>query len=754
MNNFAILGGRDVPLFDLTGQEYMKWIQEVNEEQGTYNHVRSFDEYMKLFETNPARELRPTCMYLKDMFDHFGKASNGGYNLFLREHPDSPPVHGQIRVQQRIYQALKNFIEEGFNNKFILLVGPNGSSKSSLIKKIMLATEDYAATEEGALWTFSWVFPIDQFVKGSLGLSGGTGERHLQTYAYLEDKDISAILPSELKDHPLLLIPQKTRHKMIEKAFAKDPDRLESVKKSYLWTGDLSQRNRLIFDALLKSHKGSYEEVYKYIRVERLLINRRYSRGATTIEPQLHVDAQMQQITMDRRLASLPPSLQSLNLFSMGGEVVLAARGILEFSDLLKRPLDTFKYLLMTMENKTINIQGILTELDIFFIGSSNEIHFSAFKQHPDFNSFKGRFTFIRVPYLMSYKNEELIYKEQVRHVSDHSRFEPHSLEALCLWSVMSRMRASSSRNFRDEKLGAIAEQLNPLEKALAYATGETPEHLDSESRQMLRLNIDEIADEFENDGMYEGKFGISPREVKQLLYDIADEHKRVTFVEVLEALATVSERKQEYDFLNITSQGEYHSPLAQIELIENYELDQLDAEVRASLGLVDGRSYEDYLAKYIMQTNALIKGEKVKNNVTGKFEAPDAYFIKEFETNVALSEPAERFRSNLISRLGAYALDNPGKPIIYGEVFEDIVKLLQESFRKEQAKLITRIGSGLVLYLQEMKDSKASTSLSQENRQFIQSILRELQGKYGYSQDGGIHLLQHLLKKRYDSAI
>lgn len=731
----------------------MKWIQEVNEEQGRYNHVRSFDEYMKLFEANPARELRPTGMYLKDMFDHFGRNSAGGYNLFLREHPDSPPVHGQVRVQQRIYQALKNFIEEGFNNKFILLVGPNGSSKSSLIKKIMLAAEDYSATDEGALWTFSWVFPIDQFVKGSLGLSGGMGERHLQSYAYLEDKDISAILPSELKDHPLLLIPQKARHKMIEKAFEKQPERLESVKKSYLWTGDLSQRNRLIFDALLKSHKGSHEEVYKYIRVERLFINRRYSRGATTIEPQLHVDAQMQQITMDRRLASLPPSLQSLNLFSMTGEVVLATRGVLEFSDLLKRPLDTFKYLLMTMESKTINIQGILTELDIFFIGSSNEIHFSAFKQHPDFNSFKGRFTFIRVPYLMNYKDEELIYKEQVRHVSDHSRFEPHALEALCLWSVMSRMRAPSARNFRDEKLGTIAEQLNPLEKARLYASHETPEQIDSESRQLLRAGTEEIAREFENDGMYEGKFGISPREVKQILYDIADQHARVTFVEVLEALGNLSEKKQEYDFLNITSQGDYHSPRSQIDLIEEFELDMLDAEVRASLGLVDGRSYEEYLAKYIVQTNALIKGEKVKNNVTAKFEAPDAYFIKEFEANVGLSESPERFRSNLISRLGAYALDNPGKQIVYSEVFEDIVRLLQESFRKEQAKLIVRMGNGLVLFLQEMKDGTTSSSLNQDNRALIRNILQELQGKYGYSQDAAIHLLQHLIKKRYSSS-
>src|SRR5690606_39185161 len=120
-------------------------------------------------------------------------------------------------------------------------------------------------------------------------------------------------------------------------------------------------------------------------------------------------------ITMDRRLANLPLSLQSLNLFNLNGEIVLANRGILEFSDLLKRPLDTFKYLLMTMEIKTINLHGILTELDLFFVVSSNEVHFSAFKQLPDINSFKGKFNFNKVTYLLNYREELQIYQVQLK---------------------------------------------------------------------------------------------------------------------------------------------------------------------------------------------------------------------------------------------------------------------------------------------------------------------------------------------------
>lgn len=729
----------------------MKWMEEVNKEEGRYQSVLTFDDYMDIFEKKPQKELRPTNIYLKDMFDHFGRNENGSYKLFTREHADAPPVYGQIKTQKRIYNFLQNFMEEGYNNKFILLVGPNGSSKSSLIRKIMLSTEDFALTDEGALYSFSWVFPIDQYVKGSLGLSGHSSDKNLNSYAFLEDKDVSAILTSELKDHPLLLIPAKTRQKLIEEAFKGDSSHLESVRKSYLYNGDLSQKNRLIFDALLKSYKGDFREVFKHIRVERLFINRRYSIGATTIEPQLHVDANLQQITMDRRLASLPPSLQSLNLFSITGEVVLANRGILEFSDLLKRPLDTFKYLLMTMESKTINLQGILTELDIFFIGSSNEIHFAAFKQHPDFNSFRGRFNFLRVPYLLNYRDEEKIYGEQISNLKEQAVFEPHALEALCLWSVMSRMRAPVSKNYRDYKLGEIIEILNPLEKALLYADNATPDEIDSESKQILRAGVSEVMNEYENDPMYEGKFGISPREVKQIIYDLAYSNKSVSFVEVLECLSQMVDKKAEHDFLNITQQGDYHNPKKFLELIETYSLDILDNEVRESLGLVDDRSYEDYISKYILSINAIIKGEKVKNNVTGKFEAPDAYFINEFESNVHINEAPEKFRSNLIARLGAYALDNRGKTIVYSEVFSDLVHLLQESYRKEQKKVIDKIGSNMMLYLAEKREN-ASQNISPDVRTLINNMIKSLRERYHYSEDGAITSLQYLLKMRYDT--
>jgi predicted Ser/Thr protein kinase len=729
----------------------MKWLEEVNKESFTSDQILSFDEYMQLFNKNPRRECRTSCIYLKDMFDYFSKNEQHAFHIFTNSHPSAPPVHGQQIVQQEIYQNILNFIEEGYNNKFLLLVGPNGSAKSSLIKKIMLGAEDYSKLDDGALFSFSWIFPIDHFVKGSLGLGKGVAQKELTSYSKLEDHEISAILPSELKDHPLLLIPIKARQRMINQSLQDFPKILESIRKSYLYNGDLSKRNRMIFDSLLKNYKGDFKEVYKHIRVERFSIDKRYSIGAATIEPQMHVDARLQQITMDKRLGSLPPSLQSLNLFSVQGEIVLSNRGILEYSDLLKRPLDTYKYLLMTMESQSINLHGILTELDIFFIGSSNEIHFAAFKQHPDFNSFKGRFNFVKVPYLLNYRYEQEIYKDQIGNIQQKSNFEPHALESICLWSIMTRLRASQAKNFKEKKLGKLSESLNPLEKTLFIADDVFPENFDTESKQILKQGKTLIESEFFNDPLYEGKFGISPREIKQLIYELAQENKVVTFIDVVDYLKILSEKKLQYDFLNIAAHGDYHNSPRCIELIEHYELNKFDHELRDSLGLIDDRSYEDYIKRYISNVTALIKGDKIKNPVTGKSEPSDMYFIREFENNINLKEDAENFRSHMISRIGAYSLDNPGKKLKYTDVFEDLVNKLQESFRNEQKKMIQKIAQNIV-YFEEKKTTGQSSSINKDSEDLIQSTLDNLLKKHTYSEQGAMRLIKLLIKRKYEN--
>ena len=161
----------------------------------------------------------------------------------------------------------------------------------------------------------------------------------------------------------------------------------------------------------------------RHVRIERFEISHRYRTGWVTVEPQLSVDATERQITADRTLAALPPSLQSVSLFEYGGEVVGANRGMIEFDDLLKRPLEHYKYLLTTVERAALSLTSATLFLDLVFIGSCNDIHLAAFREIPDFQSFKGRIELVRVPFILDVRHEEALYRERLREAAGRA---PH----------------------------------------------------------------------------------------------------------------------------------------------------------------------------------------------------------------------------------------------------------------------------------------------------------------------------------------
>ena len=72
-------------------------------------------------------------------------------------------------------------------------------------------------------------------------------------------------------------------------------------------------------------------------------------------------------------MAALPAALQSISLFEYGGELVNANRGLVEYQDLLKRPLESYKYLLTTVERSSVSLQTATLFLDLVFIGPEPE---------------------------------------------------------------------------------------------------------------------------------------------------------------------------------------------------------------------------------------------------------------------------------------------------------------------------------------------------------------------------------------------
>ena len=64
-------------------------------------------------------------------------------------------------------------------------------------------------------------------------------------------------------------------------------------------------------------------------------------------------------------------------------------------------------------------------QVNCVMVASGNELHLSAFREHPEFESFRGRFELIRAPYLLSWRDEQKIYDSQIAPQARRSNVAP-----------------------------------------------------------------------------------------------------------------------------------------------------------------------------------------------------------------------------------------------------------------------------------------------------------------------------------------
>lgn len=741
--------------------------QAVRREFDANRRLLSFDEYLALCAEHPTRQLRGSASYMVDMLDHFGRypiepkgaATAHGGPLFRFKIFDETvdgtvkKIVGQELVQNHLYRSLKTFKRQGISNRLLLLHGPNGSAKSSMVHALMGGMERYSRTDEGAAYTFNWIFPVDRYTKkkGGMGLHDyDASVQHLDSYARLPDSEIVARIPCDLKDHPLLLVPVKQRRDFLEKLVGKE--KLEEVWAGlplYLTQGGPCHRCKQIFDAMLVANGGDLRKVLMHIQVERFFYSRRYRRGLSTIEPQLHVDAQYQQLTMNKSLGSLPASLQSLNLFTVSGDLIDGNRGIIEYSDLLKRPVDSFKYLLRVCETGAVNVASSIVHLDSVMLGSTNELQLDAFKEFPDFTSFKARIELTRVPYLLSVSEEKEIYLQNIEQIAGEKHVAPHTSWALALWAVLTRLKKPNSINY-PPSVSSIISSLTPLEKAKFYDTGETPVHLAPEDRKLLRSSSRRLAEEYTNIPYYEGRMGASAREMKAILFDAAqnEDFACVSPLAVLRETEDFVKRVGEYEFLKQDVKDGYHDSAEFVNTVRTEYVSLIDHEVRECIGLYDKQQWEDFLKKYVQHAALALKKEKIKNPITGKMEDPDFTLLKEFEKIVeAPKDEAERdaFRRNIISQVGAWSLDHPTAPVVYAKVFPEFWAKLEKHYYESQKALLTKMHNAVTIY-----GTEAEAQSTGEGADLARQTVENMKTRFGYCDACAKEVITFLMKKKY----
>lgn len=721
--------------------------------------ILSFQEYFDIVLKEPKAQLRSSAQYIKDMFDYFGHyeivrptGTVRRFKLFDAEFDDGRgKVAGQEEVQNEIYRVVSNFAREGLINKMILLHGPNGSAKSSLVRCMMHALEYYSRQPEGALYSFNWIFPRGKIGRDRIGFGGDAlGSENGESFAYLDPDVIDARIPCDLFDHPIFLIPREQRQKFLDSLgnqglWGEDEGRVLS---SYIQDGDLSYKSRSIFDALIASCDGDLSRVTQHVQVERYFLSRRYRRGLATVEPQMAVDAKIQQLTADRSTASMPATIQHSALYQPTGPLVDANRGVLEFSDFLKRPVEAFKYLLSTVETSTVTMDSFVLHIDLLYIGSTNETYLEAFKQHPDFASFKGRLELIRVPYLRHLGLEREIYESTITERVVGKHIAPHSIEVAALWAVMTRLKAFDLEGV-ETSLKKVIKSLTPYEKLMLYDCGLIPERFSTREAKELRHLIPKFYSEAMHARDYEGIVGASAREVRTLLLNAANhsDFRCLSPQAVFREIETLLENKAFYAFLNVDISNGFFDHKAFLEEVKTYYVAKVNDELCDSMGLAPDESYGELFSRYVMHISHWVKNSRIMDEQTGHLRDPDQGLMKEIETTlVPDGEKAEDFRRAIIATIGARALEFPDAKPDYAELFRHYVRKLRAAFYDNRRHELRKINESVLKYA----DDEDRKTLEEDEISKVEAMLERLKSRYGYTLDSARDAVAMVLKTLY----
>lgn len=721
--------------------------EAVKREFKEQKYILSYREFLDVFSKNPRKLVRNSAQYMCDMFCYFGVSSNTSnvnasqrcFHLFKQSQgKHKQPIIGQEEAHLSIYRVLEQFVRQGKVDKLILLHGPNGSGKSSTTAAIASALEEYSKTDDGAVYRFNWIFPTDKigyeglgeaaFGK-NIGFEGSpTKARGNKSFAHLEDEEILCKVVSEMKENPIFILPEKERCEIFYKACVQN--NLETDLSAYLQEGALSFKNKKIFDSLLVAYKGDLEKVLRHVQVERFFYSERYRVGIASVEPQMAIDAQDRQLNIERNIQNLPPVLQNIRLFEPQGELIDANRGFIEFSDLLKRPLEAFKYLITTIEKMSINLPSGVTDLDLIMMASTNEKHLDAFKNTTDWPSFKGRFELVRVPYLLSVLKESEIYKEDVSIIEKSKKVGPHALRLLSTWAVLTRLRQPDPDSYSTSLRSLIA-KLDPYDKLALYDGRDLSSIFSDIEKSTLKKNLEEIFKESQTSAAYEGRFGASPREMKMLFYFAAqsNEFDCISALSIFEEIEKLSRDRSVYDYLQFEPRGHYHDFKEFLKHIKAQYAQSFHKEFLSALHFYEEDQYVRALQKYMKHVTSFLNKEKIQNEITGRNEEANESFMDELEVLMGITGSKREARERLVSKLASWRLENPAATLDFSQVFaQELAQIAHQIYLSKETE-IKKIKLAMIMF-----GSDDYKKLPRELFEMCEETFESLEKKYFYT--------------------
>ncbi|MGH9941104.1 MAG: PrkA family serine protein kinase [Pyrinomonadaceae bacterium] len=373
---------------DHQGFNISERLERLRQEREALQWQGTFRDYFELVTQNP-RLAQLSHARINDMIHapSVEKFNEGSRDELVRYNFFSDELFGIEEPLAKIVEYFKSAAQRlEVRKRILLLMGPVGGGKSTIVSMLKRGLETWSHTEQGAVF---------------------------------------AIKDCPMHEEPLHLIPQQLRAE-IEKHYG-----------IYI-EGDLCPQCRY---ALEHTYHGRHEDVL----VQRIVFSEKERVGIGTFAPSDPKSQDITELTGSIDLSTIGEvgAESDPRAYRFDGELNIANRGMMEFIEILKCD-EKFLYSLLTLSQEQNIKTGRFAMIyaDEVIVSHTNENEYNAFVGNRKSEALQDRIIMIRVPYNLRVSQEEKIYdkllkqSEALRNV----HIAPNTLRVAAMFAVMTRL--------------------------------------------------------------------------------------------------------------------------------------------------------------------------------------------------------------------------------------------------------------------------------------------------------------------------
>jgi serine protein kinase len=370
-------------------------LERLRHEHAALQWEGTFRDYFELVMQNP-RLAELSHARINDMIAAAGveKINEGTRDELARYNFFSSELFGIEEPIARIVEYFKSAAQRlEVRKRILLLMGPVGGGKSTIVTMLKRGLEDWTRTEQGAVY---------------------------------------AIKDCPMHEEPLHLIPQELRAE-IEKHYG-----------IYI-EGDLCPQCRY---ALEHTYGGRHEDV----KVQRILFSEKHRVGIGTFAPSDPKSQDITELTGSIDLSTIGEvGVESdPRAYRFDGELNIANRGVMEFVEMLKVD-EKFLYSLLTLSQEQNIKTGRFAMIyaDEVILSHTNENEYVSFAGNKKSEALQDRIILVKVPYNLRVSQEERIYDKLLKQseVLRNVHIAPNTLRVAAMFAVMTRLEEPKRAN-------------------------------------------------------------------------------------------------------------------------------------------------------------------------------------------------------------------------------------------------------------------------------------------------------------------